>query len=42
MSPIYRAGGRSAEVGNSGNDQRQCLGLKASITRVFKSGGGTV
>jgi hypothetical protein len=40
--PVYRAEGRSAEAGNSGNGWRQRLGLKASVTRVFKSGGGAV
>jgi hypothetical protein len=39
--PIYRAEGRSAEVGNSGNDRRQCLDLKVSVTRVFKRKGAS-
>jgi hypothetical protein len=29
-------------VVKAGNGRRQCLGLKAPVTRVFKSGGGAV
>jgi hypothetical protein len=34
--------GRGSGAVKVGNGQRQCLGLKASVTKVFKNGGGTV
>jgi hypothetical protein len=34
--------GEGARVVKVGNGRRECLGLKASVTGVFKSGGGTV
>jgi hypothetical protein len=36
------AGGPFIGPGKVGNDRRQCLGLKAPITGVFKSRGSTI
>jgi hypothetical protein len=39
---FYRGQGRGVGSVKAGNLQHQCLGLKAPLTRVLKSRGGTV
>jgi hypothetical protein len=38
----WGGGGPFIGPGKVGNDRRQCLGLKAPVTGVFKSRGGTI